>query len=177
MTRHRISLEEFHRMVEAGVFPEDLRLELVEGELLEMSPIGKRHAAKVARLTALFSPLVPHKAILFVQNPLVVGGSELYPDLALLQPRSDFYEEGLPTAEDALLVVEVAETSFRYDLEVKVPLYVKGGVPEVWVVDLEGGRFLVHREPREGGYKEVRTLGPQDTLAFMGVEIPVEELL
>ncbi|HAR68534.1 MAG TPA: Uma2 family endonuclease [Thermus scotoductus] len=177
MTRHKVSLEEFHRMVEAGVFPEDSRLELVEGDLVEMSPIGKRHAAKVAKLTALFGPLVPQKAILFVQSPLVVGNSELYPDLALLQPRSDFYEEGLPTAEDALLVVEVAETSFCYDLEVKVPLYAKGGVPEVWVVDLEGRRVLVHREPREGGYKEVRTLGPRDTLAFMGVEIPVEELL
>lgn len=177
MTRHKVSLEEFHRMVEAGVFPEDSRLELVEGDLVEMSPIGKRHAAKVARLTALFSPLVPHKAILFVQNPLVVGDSELYPDLALLQPRSDFYEEGLPTAEDALLVVEVAETSFRYDLEVKVPLYAKGGVPEVWVVDLEGGQVLVHREPKGEGYREVRTLGPGDTLAFMGVEIPVEVLL
>ncbi|ETN88317.1 Uma2 family endonuclease [Thermus sp. NMX2.A1] len=177
MTRHRISLEEFHRMVEAGVFPEDLRLELVEGELLDMSPVGKRHAAKVARLTALFSPLVPHKAILFVQNPLVVGDSELYPDLALLQPRSDFYEERLPEAQDALLVVEVAETSLRHDLGVKVPLYASAGVPEVWVVDLEGGQVLVHREPKGEGYREVRTLGPGDTLAFMGVEIPVEVLL
>ncbi|WP_114312649.1 Uma2 family endonuclease [Thermus caldifontis] len=177
MTRHRISLEEFHRMVEARVFPEDLRLELVEGELLEMSPIGKRHAAKVAKLTALFSPLVPHKAILFVQSPLGVGDSELYPDLALLRPRADFYEDHLPQGHEAFLVVEVAETSLHHDLGVKVPLYAKAGVPEVWVVDLEGGRVLVHREPGEGGYKEARTLGPGETLAFMGVEIPVEELL
>ncbi|MFN4231637.1 Uma2 family endonuclease [Thermus sp.] len=177
MTRHRISLEEFHRMVEAGVFPEDLRLELVEGELLEMSPIGKRHAAKVARLTALFSPLVPHKAILFVQSPLAVGGSELYPDLALLRPRPDFYEERLPEAQDAFLVVEVAETSLDYDLNVKTPLYAKAGVPEVWVVDLEGRRVLVHREPQGEAYREVRTLHPGDTLVHMGVEIPVEEIL
>ncbi|WP_298629063.1 Uma2 family endonuclease [uncultured Thermus sp.] len=177
MTRHRISLEEFHRMVEAGVFPEDLRLELVEGELLEMSPIGKRHAAKVARLTALFSPLVPHKAILFVQSPLGVGDSELHPDLALLRPRADFYEDHLPQGHEAFLVVEVAETSLPYDLGVKVPLYAKAGIPEAWVVDLVGGRVLVHREPGEGGYKEVRALGPGETLAFMGVGIPAEELL
>ncbi|RTG97822.1 Uma2 family endonuclease [Thermus scotoductus] len=177
MTRHKVSLEEFHRMVEAGVFPEDSRLELVEGDLVEMSPIGKRHAAKVAKLTALFGPLVPQKAILFVQSPLVVGNSELYPDLALLKPRPDFYEERLPEAQDALLVVEVAETSLRHDLGVKVPLYASAGVPEVWVVDLEGGQVLVHREPKGEGYREVRTLGPGDTLAFMGVEIPVEVLL
>ena len=177
MTRHKVSLEEFHRMVEAGVFPEDSRLELVEGDLVEMSPIGKRHAAKVAKLTALFGPLVPQKAILFVQSPLVVGNSELYPDLALLKPRPDFYEERLPEAQDALLVVEVAETSLRHDLGVKVPLYASAGVPEVWVVDLEGGQVLVHREPKGEGYREVRTLGPGDTPAFMGVEIPVEVLL
>ncbi|WP_038056232.1 Uma2 family endonuclease [Thermus amyloliquefaciens] len=177
MTRHRISLDEFHRMVEAGVFPEDLRLELVEGELLEMSPIGKRHAAKVARLTALLAPLVPEKAILFVQSPLVVGKSELYPDLALLPPRPDFYEEGLPEGKDALLVVEVAETSLAYDLGVKVPLYAKGGVPEVWVADLPGRRLWVHREPAGEGYREVRTLGPEDTVTFMGIAIPLGELL
>jgi len=177
VTRHKISLEEFHRMVEAGVFPEDLRLELVEGDLVEMSPIGKRHAAKVAKLTALFGPLVPQKAILFVQSPLVVGESELYPDLALLKPRPDFYEEELPQGRDALLVVEVAESSLRYDLQVKLPLYAQAGVPEVWVVDLEGKRVLVHRKPEGGGYREAEALGPGARLSFHGVEVPAEELL
>ncbi|WP_279164576.1 Uma2 family endonuclease [Thermus scotoductus] len=177
MTRHKVSLEEFHRMVEAGVFPEDSRLELVEGDLVEMSPIGKRHAAKVAKLTALFGPLVPQKAILFVQSPLVVGNSELYPDLALLKPRPDFYEERLPEAQDALLVVEVAETSLRHDLEVKLPLYAKAGVPEVWVVDLVREKVHVFRKPQGEGYGEGETLGPGLKLAFLGVEISTEELL
>ncbi|WP_105317480.1 Uma2 family endonuclease [Thermus tenuipuniceus] len=177
MTRHRISLEEFHRMVEAGVFPEDLRLELVEGELLEMSPIGPKHAFVVRKLTTLLAPLaLENKALLSGQNPLVVGQSELYPDVVLLRPHSDGPDRH-PQGQEALLVVEVTDTSLRHDLSVKVPLYAQGGVPEVWVVDREGRRVLVHREPREGGYKEVRTLGPRDTLAFMGVEIPVEELL
>ncbi len=177
MTRHKVSLEEFHRMVEAGVFPEDSRLELVEGDLVEMSPIGKRHAAKVAKLTALFGPLVPQKAILFVQSPLVVGNSELYPDLALLKPRPDFYEERLPEAQDALLVVEVAETSLRHDLEVKLPLYAKAGIPEVWVVDLVREKVHVFRKPQGEGYGEGETLGPGLKLAFLGVEISTEELL
>ncbi len=177
MTRHKISLEEFHRMVEAGVFPEDLRLELVEGELLEMSPIGKRHAATVNRLTARFAPLVPEQAILAVQNPLVVGESELYPDLALLRPRPDFYEERLPEGRDALLVVEVADTTLDYDLGVKLPLYAAGGVPEVWVVDLTGGRVLVHRNPEGRAYREAEALGPGETLDVLGLKIPLEELL
>jgi Uma2 family endonuclease len=178
VTRHKVSLEEFHRMVEAGVFPEDLRLELVEGDLVEMSPIGKRHAAKVNRLLALLLPLPQSgKALISPQNPLVVGESELYPDLALLKPRPDFYEERLPEASDALLVVEVADTTLRYDLGTKLPLYARVGVPEVWVVDLEGGRVLVHRKPQGEAYREVQTLGPGEVLEFMGVEVPVEALL
>lgn len=177
MTRHKISLEEFHRMVEAGVFPEDLRLELVEGELVEMSPIGPKHAFVVRKLTSLFAPLVQEgQVLLSVQNPLTLGQSELYPDLALLAPRGHTPDRH-PLGQEALLVVEVADTSLRYDLGVKVPLYAKGGVPEVWVVDLSGGRLLVHQKPKGEEYQEVRALGPGDTLAFMGVEIPVEDLL
>lgn len=177
MTRHKISLEEFHRMVEAGVFPEDLRLELVEGDLLEMSPIGPKHAFVIRRLTTLLAPLAQeNKALLSVQNPLVVGNSVLYPDLVLLPPQGDSPHRH-PLGQEVLLVVEVSDTSLRHDLGVKVPLYAKGGVPEVWVVDLEGRRVLVHREPREEGYKEVRTLGPGESLSFMGVGIPVEVLL
>jgi Uma2 family endonuclease len=107
----------------------------------------------------------------------VVGESELYPDLALLKPRPDFYEERLPEASDALLVVEVADTTLRYDLSTKLPLYARAGVPEVWVVDLEGGRVLVHRKPQGEAYGEVEALGPGEVLEFMGVAVPVEALL
>ncbi|GAA5334403.1 MULTISPECIES: Uma2 family endonuclease [Thermus] len=145
MTRHRISLEEFHRRVEAGVFPEDLRLELVEGDLVEMRPIGPRCAAIVRRLTSPLAPLVLEgKALLSGQNPLVV---------------------------------KVADTSLRYDLSTQLHLYAQGGVPEAWVVDLEGQRILVHRHPQGASYGEVETLGPGKRLSFLGVEIPTEELL
>lgn len=178
MTRHKVSLEEFHRMVEAGVFPEDVRLELVEGDLVEMSPIGPKHAAIVRRLTTRFAPLAARgEALLSVQNPLVVGSSELYPDLALLRPDPEGYASRYPEGKDALLVVEVADTSLRYDLEVKLPLYAQAGVPEVWVVDLLDQRVLLHRKPEGEGYREGKTLGPGARLAFLGVEIPTEELL
>jgi Uma2 family endonuclease len=178
VTRHKISLEEFHRMVEAGVFPEDSRLELVEGDLVEMSPIGPKHAAIVRRLTARFAPLAARgEVLLSVQNPLVVGSSELYPDLALLRPEPEGYASRHPEAKDALLVVEVAESSLRYDLQVKLPLYAKAGVPEVWLVDLLGQRVLLHRRPEGEGYREEEALGPGLRLAFLGVEIPTEALL
>lgn len=178
MTRHQISLEEFHRMVEAGVFPEDLRLELVEGELLEMSPIGPKHAATVKKLLARFAPVLERGvALLSVQDPLVVGASELYPDLALLKPRPDFYGERLPEGQDALLVVEVSDTTLDYDLKVKLPLYAGAGVPEVWVVDLGNRRVLVHRNPEGRAYREALALGPGESLDFLGVRIPLEELL
>ncbi len=132
-------------MVEAGVFPEDLRLELVEGELVEMSPIGPRHASKLFRLTLALRALEPHRAFLWVQNPLRALDSVLYPDLTLLRPRPDFYEGEIPGVEDTLLIAEVADTSLRYDLETKLPLYLRAGAREVWVLDLNERRALVYR--------------------------------
>ncbi|WP_114312647.1 Uma2 family endonuclease [Thermus caldifontis] len=176
MTRHRISLEEFHRMVEAGVFPEDLRLELVEGELLEMSPIGPKHAYVVRRLTSLLAPLAQeNKALLSVQNPLVVGNSELYPDLVLLPPQGDSPHRH-PLGQEVLLVVEVAEASLDYDLNIKSSLYAQAGVPEVWVVDLVHRKVHVFRKPRGGRYQERHALEGGE-LEILGLRIPVKEVL
>lgn len=177
MIRHRFSAEDFHRMAEAGILGEDDRVELLRGEVVELSPVGKRHAYVVNTLVDLLSPL-RDRAVLSVQNPLGLSpDTEVYPDLALLQPPRTRYRDRLPEAKDALLVVEVAETSLDHDLKVKLPLYAQAGVPEVWVVDLEGKRVLVHRKPEGGGYREAEALGPGARLSFHGVEIPAEELL
>ena len=177
MIRHRFSAEDFHRMAEAGILGEDDRVELIRGEVVELSPIGKRHAYVLNALVDLLAPL-RGKALLSVQNPLLLSpDTEVYPDLALLQPPRTRYRDRLPEAKDALLVVEVADTSLRYDLQVKLHLYAQAGVPEVWVVDLEGKRVLVHRKPEGGGYREAEALGPGARLSFHGVEIPAEELL
>lgn len=154
VARRVFTVGEFHRMGEAGIFSEDDRVELLDGEIVEMTPIGSRHAATVARLTALFA-CAGNRAIVWVQNPIRLDEHcEPQPDVALLKPRPDFYAAAHPGPADVLLVVEVAETSVAADRAVKVPLYARHGVPEMWLVDLEGGCLELYREPSPDGYKQ-----------------------
>jgi Uma2 family endonuclease len=133
MIRHRFSAEDFHRMAEAGILSEDDRVELIRGEVVELSPVGKRHMAALKRLLNALFPLQQAKKVLIqVQDPLrLFPDTEPQPDLVLLSYREDFYRERVPEAKDALLVVEVAETSLDHDLKVKLPLYAQAGIPEV----------------------------------------------
>ena len=165
-------------MAEAGILPEDARVELVEGEIVTMSPVGKRHMAAVKRLMDLLFPLQQaRKALLQVQDPLRLSPeSEPQPDLTLLSYRENFYRDKVPEAEDALLVIEVADTSLDYDLTVKLPLYAKAGIPEVWVVDLVRDRVHVFRKPSGEGYGERQTL-EEGELEALGLKIPVKEVL
>jgi len=152
--RHAVSSEEYLRMGEAGVFAPEARLELIEGEIIEMAPIGSPHAGMVNTLVWFFSRAVGDLAVISVQNPLIVGDrSVLQPDLALLKPRADRYSKSHPTAADALLVVEVAETTLSFDLGTKIPLYARSGVPEAWVVDLQERVLRVFRDPSASGYR------------------------
>lgn len=159
------TVEEFHRLAEAGILREDDRVELIRGEILEMSPIGSRHAAAVNRLARLLIQALENQAIVSIQNPVQLGkDSEPEPDLVLLKPRADEYAHALPQAGDVLLLVEVADTSLAYDLEVKLPLYAQHGIPEVWVVDLLRERVLVFRHPQGESYGETLTEGPEGSL-------------
>lgn len=147
-------------MAEAGIFQEDDRVELLEGEIIRMTPIGSRHATCVRRLNRLFSMAAGERVIVDVQNPIRLGEhSEPQPDLTLLRPRQDFYAEAHPGPADILLVVEVAESSANMDREVKVPLYARARLPEVWLVDLAEERIEVYRQPSPHGYEEVQHLG------------------
>jgi Uma2 family endonuclease len=181
VVRHRFSVEDYHRMAQAGILGEDDRVELIEGEVVQMSPIGPRHAAQVARLQALLQEAVGRRAIVWVQNPLRLGEhSEPEPDLALLRPREDYYAAAHPGPEDVLLVVEVADTSADYDRQVKVPLYARHGIAEAWLLDLERGQVEVYRRPSAGGYGERRVLGPGDALsplAFPDIALPLDQLM
>jgi Uma2 family endonuclease len=153
--RWQFTTTEYERMAEAGILSEDDRVELVEGEVLKMTPIGSRHAACVNRLNTLVSQQVGGSVIVSVQNPVrLTQYTEPQPDLALLRPRADFYSEGHPAPEDVLLIVEVAETSLGYDRDVKLPLYARAGIPEVWIVDLDREEILAYSRPREGAYGE-----------------------
>jgi Uma2 family endonuclease len=176
MIRHRFSAEDFHRMVEAGILSEDDRVELIRGEVVELSPIGKRHAYVLNTLVDLLSAL-RDQSVLSVQNPLVLfPDTEVYPDLALLQPPRTRYRNRLPEAKDALLVVEVAETSLDHDLKVKLPLYAQAGIPEVLVVDLVRDRVHVFRKPQGAGYQEAQAL-EEGELEVLSLKVPVKEVL
>ena len=154
--KHRITVQAYHRMAEAGVLAPDARTELIEGEILDMAPIGSRHASVVNRLNRAFMSAVGERAIVQVQGPVRLGDlSEPEPDLALLKPRADYYRDALPGAADVLLIVEVADSTQRLDRRVKVPLYARHGIPEVWVIDLENALVHLHRRPGGGAYADI----------------------
>ena len=164
--RRLLSIAEFHRIGEAGVLGEGDRIELVEGEMIEMAPIGSRHLAKVNRLARLLSVAVGEHAIVSVQNPIALPPhNEPQPDIALLKPRLDDYESALPTTDDILLVVEVADTTLNYDRDAKLPIYARHGIVEVWLVDIIGQKLTVHREPGPKGYSRLLTPERGDTIS------------
>jgi Uma2 family endonuclease len=152
--RHAISAEEYLRMGEAGVFAPEARLELIEGEIIEMAPIGSPHAGTVMILNRLLGRAAGDSAIVLVQSPLILGDRSVpQPDLALLRPRVDSYTRSHPSAADVLLVIEVADTTLAFDVETKIPLYARAGVVEAWVVDLQERALRVFRDPGASGYR------------------------
>lgn len=180
VTRRLFTVDEYERMAQAGILHEDDRVELIEGEVVQMTAIGARHAAAVARILALFAGLRA-RAVLWPQNPLRLSQrSAPQPDVVLLKPRKDFYAGGHPGPADVLLLVEVMDVSASYDRGVKLPLYARHGIPEVWLVDLEQERVEVYREPRAEGYSSATVLRRGERLAsaaFPDLALAVEDLL
>ena len=156
--RHRLSVADYHRMGEAGPFAEGVRVELIGGEIIDMSPIGSAHVGMVARLGQMLYAAAGQNAIVYIQNPILLDdNSEPEPDLALLKTRDDFYATSHPEPEDVLLLVEVFDTTLRYDREVKVPLYASAGIPEVWLIDIGGNQLEVFRKPAQQGLLRPQT--------------------
>jgi Uma2 family endonuclease len=173
LTPRRFTAAEYRQMIEAGVFGQDERVELIDGEIVQMSPIGDRHAACVRRLIALLSRLFTDQAIIDAQNPIVADVSYVpQPDLALLRPRSDFYASGTPTAADCLLIIEVADTSAEVDRQIKMPRYARGGVAELWLVDLERDVVVVYRDPIGDSYQHVQVVHRGDTITVGILQAP-----
>src|SRR5215831_8399214 len=157
--RWQFTVADFARMVEVSIFAEDDRVELIDGEVRAMSPIGPRHAALVKRLNALMSRQIADRAILSVQDPIqLTDYTEPQPDLAVLRVREDFYVQAHPVPADVLVVVEVAETSLEYDREEKVPRYAQVLIPEVWLIDVERETVTQHTQPDGTRYREEQTL-------------------
>ena len=181
VSRRRFNIREYERMIEDGILSEDENVELIEGEIVEMSPIGKRHAACVDRLSDLLRDYAGKSAIVRGQGPIQLPDfSEPQPDIALLRRRDDFYAGDLPIPSDVFLVVEVAETSLKNDRNVKVPLYAKAGIPEVWLIDLKNEIIWVFTQPTEGGYNASGRTRRGDSIAveaLPGVVLKVDDIL
>jgi len=180
-TRRRFTVAEYHQMAEASIFAEDDRVELLEGEIVEMSPIGRIHAAEVIRLTELFVRTFGEAVHVSVQNPIQLAeDTEPQPDMTLLRRRHDFYASAIPGPQDVLLLVEVADTSVAFDRQVKMPLYARSGIAEHWLIDLNQETVTVYRDPGPGGYRSTQVIRRGERLAplsFPDCELTVDSLL
>ena len=181
LTYHRFTVDEYHRMAEAGILTEDDRVELLDGQIVAMTPIGPPHAGCVTQLTRLLVRALGDDATVSVQNPVVLGTHwEPEPDVAVLRFRADAYRTRHPRAGDVLLLIEVAETSTTTDRRLKLPAYAAAGIPDVWLADLGVHRIEVFRDPTPGGYKTMRIADRGDTVtprAFAGVSLRVDDIL
>ncbi|MBN2701122.1 MAG: Uma2 family endonuclease [Methylothermaceae bacterium] len=152
-------------MGEAGILSEDDRVELINGEIIDMAPIGNRHTTAVRKLIHFLSSAIRGKALLDVQNPILLGErSEPQPDITLLRIREDFYAEKPPAPEDVLLLMEVSDTSSSYDRSIKMPLYAEHGIREAWLIDLEKKTVEIFREPSPEGYRETKRIGSEESI-------------
>lgn len=180
LQRHRFTVADYEAMIDAGILTEDDRVELLDGDVVEKMTINPPHAGGVNRLTRLFVQRLGDRAVVQPQNPVVLDDYSMpEPDIALLRPDEDFYATARPQVRDVLLAIEVADTSLARDRIVKLPLYARAGVPEVWIVNVPARRIEVFKGPSDDGYRESRiidegTLSPE---AFPDLELGIDELL
>jgi len=178
--RHLFTVEDFQRMATTGILPHDARVELIDGEIYEMAPIGWRHASVVNRLNRLLVLRLGHRAIVQIQGPVATGPrTQLQPDVLVLREVVDFYVKGPIRGADTLLAVEVADTTLDRD-RAKARILAGAGVADAWIVTLQEDRLEVYRSPGESGYGDVRVLDRWDSvtlLAFPDVVLSVDEIL
>jgi Uma2 family endonuclease len=182
LRKRLISIKEYHQMAEAGILNHRDKLELIQGEILHMSPIGSKHQATVDKLTRLFNRLlVEDEAIVRAQGPIQIKDwSEPEPDLMLLKFRSDFYENQHPQPKDTLLLIEVADSSYDYDKETKCTLYAQAKIKEYWIVNLHAKQIEIHLSPKDGIYKKILIAKSADVIScssFPSHSIPVKKIL
>jgi Uma2 family endonuclease len=171
----------YHKMAESAIFQESDRLELIKGEIIEMSPVGLRHASCVKKLNYLLTKKLGDQIILGVQDPIKLNNdSEPQPDLVILKYRPDFYADEHPKPEDILLLIEVSDSSIDYDKNVKIPLYAENKISEVWLVNLNDNCVEIHQKPYQNYYQSIQKLSAINIISlsnFPEVEIKISELL
>jgi len=180
LLRHKFTVQQYHKMVESGILTEDDRVELIRGEIIEMSPIGTKHAACVNRLINLLVQLLGKRVIVAAQNPIALNdNSQPQPDVALLKPRDDFYATAHPQPQDIFLLIEVADATIIYDREEKIPLYAEANIIEVWLVDINEQIVEVYQQPTAAGYQHIQKFACGEILSipsFADVTITVNEI-
>lgn len=173
--RRLFTVDDYHEMTRAGILSEDDRVELIEGEIVVMSPVGSRHAACVDILAELLIRAADQRTAVRVQSPIGLGGStEPQPDVCVLLRREDAYSESLPQPDDVLLVIEVSDTSLDFDRRVKARLYARHGIRQFWLIDLAGRTVEVHEGPGPDGYDERSVHEGGQRLPVPGLEIDLE---
>ena len=167
-TRHKIDVDTLYRMLDAGIFHEGERVELIDGEIIDTAPIGFDHAATVSGLHETLVLVCHGRAIVHGQNPVRIDTlNEPQPDLVLLRPRADNYRAApRGGADDALLVIEVSDTSLRFDRTVKLPLYARAGFQEFWIVDLKHRVVTVYTDPADGEYTTIQTYRDSESIVL-----------
>jgi Uma2 family endonuclease len=179
--RHRLDVDAYYKMAEAGILTREDRVELIDGEIIDMNPIGSPHAAVTNRLARLLNRTVADAtALVSVQSPLRLDDfNEPEPDLMLLRPRADDYRANHPGAADVLVLVEISDSSLAYDRGAKLALYTQFGVPEVWIVEIAGSAVEIYRQPNDGAYEfcERKVSGTVAPRLIPAVAIDVAALL
>ncbi|QLE56203.1 Uma2 family endonuclease [Nostoc sp. TCL26-01] len=180
LLRRKFTVQQYHKMIESGILTEDDRVELIRGEIIEMSPIGTKHAACVNRLINLLVQLLGKQVVVAAQNPVALNdNSQPQPDVALLKPRDDFYATAHPQPQDILLLIEVADSTIIYDREEKIPLYAAANILEVWLVDINEQIVEVYQQPIATGYQHIQKFDCGETLSIPGfpdVKITADEI-
>jgi Uma2 family endonuclease len=179
--RRLFTVDDYYRMADAGILAEDDSVELIEGDIIRMSPVGSRHASRVKKLIRLLTMKLGEAVIVAAQDPVHLSDlSEPEPDLSVLRPRDDFYENHHPTPDDVLWLIEVSDSSLEFDHRVKLPLYARHEIRELWVVDLRHTLIEVYRGPEGSQYSDRREVQRGESLSpqsFPDLLLTADEIL
>jgi Uma2 family endonuclease len=173
-----INVDEYYKMAEVGILKPGDRVELINGEIYEMSPIGSRHGSVVKKLAMILNEIFKGEAVIGIQDPVRLDESnEPEPDISILKYSADFYSQAHPGAHDILAIIEVADSSLRHDKQVKMPLYANYGIPAYWIIDIATKQITVHLDPVGNSYSSQEVYGVGAEIALLGKTIVVSDLL
>jgi len=181
VTPKRFRVEDFRKMMEAGILPEESGWEIIDGYLIDKMSIGSKHAGTVKRLNRILTNWAENNAIISIQDPIHIDEyNEPEPDIALLKPRDDFYGESHPMPQDVLLLIEVSNSTIEYDRKIKKTIYAEAEIPEFWLVNLQNNTVECYSQPKNGNYRLARILESGETVKSTSIEnltLTVEEIL